>query len=279
MAALRLSALGGPHTFGGQAAARIRELYPRFAEISYYRTSDEAQEALDRGEVDATCVPEQMSHSGFHLSAQSRVAAGRYVAAEATHAYHCALLARPGASVGAIRRVLGHTGSVTQSRAWLEREVPRASIEIVDTSSFGAAKAVLESDGSVASVGTPEAAAALGLEVLARDIDGGSRGNYWALSARPLFVAEPTRLVVTGRLGPDGRLTALIAALAEAGYMLETTCALASRRALFEYDHVMRFRGRGTLETVGAAVAAAGGIRLAGAFEAREDEIAAAPPR
>ena len=38
---LQLGALGGPSTFGAQAAQRLKELYPEFAEIVYYALDDD----------------------------------------------------------------------------------------------------------------------------------------------------------------------------------------------------------------------------------------------
>jgi prephenate dehydratase len=269
---LRLSALGGPHTFGGQAARLMRDLYPEFGDLSYYETSELAQRALDRGEVDATCVPEQMSHTGFHLGTQLRIArpsSERFVAAEVTHAYHCSLLVKPGTTRDRVRRVLGHTGSITQSRAWLERHLPGARISIVETSSLGAIQEVLDGDGTLAAVGTPDAARALGLEELATDIDGGSVASYWALTARPLFSDRPTRVVTVARGGVEGSLGAVVAALATTGFRAQTVASLPSGRALFEYDHVIRSVGAGTLDAVQRAIAQLPDARLVGAFEAR----------
>ena len=51
---LKLGALGGPNTFGGQAAERLRELYPEFTEIVFFPTSEQS---MDWGGVaaDAAC--------------------------------------------------------------------------------------------------------------------------------------------------------------------------------------------------------------------------------
>ena len=70
---LRLGALGGPNTFGGQAAQRLRELYPEFSEIVYFPT---AEESMDWGGVaaDAACAPEQMRWTGFHPGIHGHVA-------------------------------------------------------------------------------------------------------------------------------------------------------------------------------------------------------------
>jgi prephenate dehydratase len=270
---LKLGSLGGPQTFGAQASKLMMERYPQFTEIVYYPTADDACDAVIRGEVDALCAPEQMINTGYHPGIQSWVAAPDsklFVAAESAHVYHCTLLGKPGSTLAQIRKVIGHTGSVTQSRPWLEANLPNAEIEIVHTNSMYAGQTVLESDGSIASVGTPELGPALGLETLARDIDGGSVGNYWGLSHAPHYSETPTRLVVSGRFGNDGQLSKLIGALAEAGYVLQTVSSQASGKALYEYDYNLRFRGTGKLSAVQAAVAPFKSARLAGAFEAHK---------
>lgn len=268
---MKLSALGGPNTFGGDAAARLRELYPEFGDVVYFRTAEEGFD-FAANKADAMCAPQQMSHSGFHAGIQGRVAhpgSKLYVIAEVTHEYHCSLLVKPGSRREQIRRVLGHTGSVTQSRPWLKQNLPEAEIVIVHTSSMGAAHEVAESDGSLASVGTPGMARQYGLEELAQDIDGGSVGSYWALSPHALFSAEPSRLVVAGRFDDNGGLTDLVGALAPTDFRLQTVYAQASGRRLYEYDYVLRFAGRGALSTVRDVLLRFPAARLAGAFEAR----------
>jgi prephenate dehydratase len=269
---LKLGALGGPNTFGGQAAQRMRELYPEFVEIVYFRTAEESMDWMRQGAPDAVCAPEQMRWTGFHPDLHARLTQldiPTYVIAEVTHAYHCALLVKPGTRLADIREVQGHTGSITQSEAWLREHLPQAHITIVDTSSQGAAQAVAASDGSIASVGTPEMGQQWGLEVAATDIDRGSVANYWALSPRPLFSETPTRVLVTGRFGTDGALTDVVVGLARAGYRLHTVSTRPSGQALFEYDYVLRFVGSGTLAGVQEALARVPAARLAGAYEAR----------
>jgi chorismate mutase / prephenate dehydratase len=267
-----LGSLGGPNTFGGDAARRLRELYPEFTSTIYFPTAEEGMSFAD-GRTLAMCVPQQMKNTGAHVRMQTRIAtpgSNFYVIAEVTHEYHCCLLVKPGTKLSQIKRVLGHTGSITQSRPWLEINVPQAKIEIVETHSMGAAQSVATGDGTIASVGTPGMGKEFGLEYAATEIDNGSVGAYWALSPRPLFSENPTRLVVSGRIGDDGVLSELVTALLRAGYGLQTIFAQASGRHLFEYDYVMRFAGKGALDAVKSAVAAFSAVRLAGAFEARE---------
>jgi len=270
---LRLGALGGPSTFGAQAAQRLRELYPEFTQIAYFPTAEESMDWAAAGAPDAACAPEQMRWTGFHPGIHgyvSRPDSDTYVIAEVTHEYHCCLLGKPGTRLADVREVQGHTGSITQSEAWLREHVPQARIKIVDTSSHGAAQAVVAGDGSLASVGTPAMAQEWGLETLGADIDGGSVANYWALSSHPYFSAMPTRVLVTGRLGADGTLTDVALGLAQAGYRLQTVSTCPSTQQLYEYDYVLRFVGAGTLAAVQAALARIPAARLAGAYEARE---------
>ena len=270
----KLGALGGAQTFGAQAARLMLGSYPEFGpELVYYATTNDALDALKRSEVTAFCAPEQTSNTGFHIGMQQRMmvpGSPLHVIAEITHAYHCSLLGKSGAQIAGVRRVLGHTGSITQSRRWLEEHLPQAAIEIVDTNSLGAALTALDGDGTIASVGTAELARECGLVELAQDIDGASVGSYWALSRERLFSATPTRLVVAGRMRDDGRLSQLICALLQAGYALQTIASEPSGKALYEYDYMLRLRGEGALEIVQAVLAEFSSMRLAGAFEARE---------
>jgi prephenate dehydratase len=270
----KLGALGGAQTFGAQAARLMLEAYPEFdSQLVYFPTSEDALEALQRGDATAFCAPEQMSNTGFHVGMQKRMMAPEsplYVIAEITHAYHCSLLGKPGTQLSQIRRVLGHTGSITQSRPWLEAHLPHAEIEIVDTSSFGAAGTALAGDGSIASVGTSELARECALVELAKDIDGASIGSYWALSRDRLFSATPTRLVMAGRMKGDGQLSRMLCAMLAAGYALQTVSSRPSGKALYEYDYMLKLRGKGMLEKVQVILAEFGSMRLAGAFEARE---------
>jgi hypothetical protein len=266
---LTLGALGGPHTFNAQAAKRLVRHYPRLSQIVYFPTSEAVmQAALDR-EVTAACGQEQTSKDGFHAGMQARIAAPGsrlYVVAEIAQAYHCSLLGKPGARSELVRRVLGHTGSVAHSRVWLECNLPGAAIEIVDTNSMGAARAVLDSDGSIASVGSSDLADEFGLCELAREIDGGSVVNYWAVSLEPLFDPTPDRLAVTGRFRGEADMGRIVCELRDNGFDLQAVFPRATGAALYEYDYVFRFWGGGQLDAVQSVLSRFPSARLAGAW-------------
>ena len=269
---MKLGALGGPNTFGGDAALQIRELYPEFTEAVFFPTVDEAFTFSD-GAADAVVAPQQMARTGCHPGIQGLVAppgSKLYVIAEAIHAYHCSLLVKPGTRLEQITRVVGHTGSLSQSQDWLKKNLAKAEIVNLHTSTLGAAQAVKEGDGSTASVGTPGMGAQFGLKELAKDIDGGSVGSYWVISPEPMFSDSPTRLVVAGRFQGDGALGELIVSFSQQGFALQTIYGQASGETLFEYDYVVRLSGVGSLAAVQSVLERFTNARLVGAFEYRE---------
>lgn len=273
-AELRLGALGGDTTFGGEAADLLCQAYPEFVEVRYFVTAEQMYSAVERGDIDAACAPEQTSTAGFHARSQAKIAfpgSPFHVLAEMQHAYRCSLLVRPGTSLAQVRTVLGHTGSISQSRPWLEAHLPAATIEVVATNSLGAAEIVASGDGTTASVGTRRAAARVGLSELAREIDDGSVGNYWAIGTRPLFPERATRWVVAARCGGDGDLGRMIASLQAAGLCLLTCHVQPTGSALFEYDHVLRLAGPAAVEAIRVVLRVFPTARLAGAFVAPSD--------
>lgn len=218
------------------------------------------------------CAPQQMARTGFHPGINAIIAvpgSKLHVICDVVHVYHCSLLVKPGATLSGVREVRGHTGSITQSRPWLEKHLPQAQIRIVDTSTHEAAREVSQADGTIASVGTPGMAREFGLEQAATEIDGGSSANYWAISPHALFSALPHRVVIAGRFDERGNLGRLVGALGEIGFQLQTAFSQASGLRLYEYDCVLKFAGRGALADVQAALAPFSTARLAGAYEVR----------
>ena len=238
-----------------------------------FPTSEAVLQAALRGDVTAACGQEQTSKDGFHVGMHARIAAPRsqlYAVAEIAQAYHCSLLGKPGARQEQVQRILGHSGSVAHSRTWLERNMAGATIEVVETNSMGAARAVLDSDGSIASVGSPDLAKEFGLIEMSRDIDEGSTVNYWAVSLEPMFDPMPDRLAVAGRFRGEPEMSRIVRDLGDAGFDLHAIFPRATGAALYEYDYLFRFWGTGRLDTVQSALSCFPSVRLAGAWRGSE---------
>lgn len=268
---LVMGCLGGPNTFGGDAARQMMALFPEFDRLTFHHTAEDGFSFKEGN--DAMCAPQQMARTGFHPGINAYIAdkgSQLYVVADVEHFYHCCLLVKPGSSLADVRVVRGHTGSITQSRPWIERNMPGVAIEIVHTSSHEAAREALASDGSIASVGTLGMAAQFGLDKAAEEIDGGSNANYWAVSPQPWFHDTPDRLVIAGRFGAEGTAGKIACALAGLGYVQMSSFAKSTTEALYEYDYALTFSGKNELGRIQEALARFPAARLAGAYEVRQ---------
>ena len=269
----RLGALGGPHTFGGQAARAMLELRPDLGAVAYLPNSAELFADDGNWRVDAACVPAHTSRAGAHLSTHRKLAdrPDMYVVGEIEHAYRCALLVRSGTRLTDIRTVLGHTGSHNQSRAWLGRMGPDADLMVVDTHSRGAALAVAAGDGTLAAVGTTDLADETGLEILEHDIDDGSIGLYWAVGPRLLMSSTPDRVVVAGTTGatPSHQdLTATLRLLHVTGYAVAAVFSEAVGDRLLHNRVVLYCHGsaESSLQVLASGLELIAPFRLAGAY-------------
>jgi hypothetical protein len=140
-----------------------------------------------------------------------------------------------------------------------------------ELNSVAAAKDVMAGDGSMAVVGSQSLPTLVtGLELIASHIDDGAISSWWAVSATPMFDEQPTRLVVTGRFGPDGRLGDLIAEIGRVGYRLGTAASFPVNESVSVYDYLLSFIGHGMRSEVEKTLAAFAGARLAGAFTPRQ---------
>jgi prephenate dehydratase len=265
---LKTAALGGPSTFNGAAAVRLREMYPALGQLTYFSTIDQVWQAFDSGAVDAVVMPSETTRTGFS-DLNKRVASAEaplYVIGEADVYFSASLIAKRGTRLEDVRRVLGHGMSTAQSRPWLERNLPGVEVVIHPVNSVEAAKELAAGDGASAVIGTPETAQLTGLVEIAKDIDGGSVGSFWAVSTKPAFNETPQRLIVAGRLDAEGQLGGLVEAVAKAGFQLETAHSEPTGNAVHEYYYVLRFRGDGQRSEVERALASAKSVRLVGAF-------------
>lgn len=263
-----LGVIGGPETFAGQSARRLREFYPSLAEPVYFDSGSAMFAALQHNEVDAVVGASATLGEGYTILPRMVAKRGSLlcILIERALPFNCSLLARKGLRLAEVDVVYGGPGSIAQAREFLAARMPRASSSIYDEP-FMTAHRIATGAGNEAILGTRALAERFGLEVLAEDIDGGAiNASWWVVSRHPSFEPEPTVLFVAGRFADDGKLSPVIRALGDEGFELSGVSPCASGERLLEFDHLLRFRGAGRLNSVQKALATFKELRLAGAI-------------
>lgn len=271
---ISVGTIGGPETFAGVITERLQTAYPEFAAPVYFPTGPTLFAALGEGRVDAIIGAGATAGDGFTIMADLVVKhAGRwFVVAEELLPFKCALLGRPGSTLGAVRTYYGGHASIAQAAAFAAQHLPGAVGE-VSNDPVATARAVASSDGGLALLGTVAMAQRFGLEVLAREVDGGSvNGVWWAVSSRPHLDPAPSTIYVLVRFSADGEAGRLACALADHGFLLAAAHTKPTRAGLLQFDGLLRFQGTGTLEAVRAAVAPFTSVKLVGSLRPRMRE-------
>lgn len=142
------------------------------AQLRAYGTVTEALRAVRTGAVDAALVPLENSVEGSVAQTLDELATGEplVIVREVHLPVRFVLLGRPGASLGDIRTVATHPHAEAQTRGWLGRHLPGATV--LPAASTAAAAAAL-ADGSAtwdAAISAPIAAEVYHLAVLAEDV-------------------------------------------------------------------------------------------------------------
>ena len=185
--------------------------------------------------------------------------------------YRCMLLGKPGASLEQIKLVVGH-GSLRLCERSLNTLLPNAELRIHPENSMAAALDVLNSDGSVAVVGTSHSKEDLGLELLAEDVDDGCEGAWWLLSSELRLSNHPDRVVVAVESDNPDMLQQLLTRMASFDTRVRsiTTRALGSK---FHYAHLVVFAGSPLPVTADVLLWNLQGCRLVGAFSSIEEHL------
>jgi chorismate mutase/prephenate dehydratase len=261
---LRVGTLGSAATFAGEATARLVTLRPDFGAPAYFPSMDACWGALASGSVDVAVLGVERTGQPNH--GQAVIAQGFCVIDQIDLPLRCSLYVKPGARAENIRLITGH-GSINQCGAWLDRHFPGVPRQIHALNSVAAAREVLSGDGSAAVIGSRSLPRVIaGLTRLAEDIDDGAVCRWWAVSATPSFSETADTAVLAGRIGPDGTLGALAAAMTANGFAIATAAAFPVDRGVGVYDYLLGFTGDGRTADLQAALARFPDLRLAGAF-------------
>lgn len=269
----RLGTLGGELTFAGQAARAFTDLHPQLRAPAYFPTMDEVAAAVLDGRVDGGLLTSETSNTAC-TDTFTRLLRGEelFVAAEIVVPYRCALMGRPGAELGDITAVVGH-GSLRQCTRFLSTHLPGAKVRMHEQNSIAAAHEVLAGDGHTAVVGTLALAARTGLEVMYTDVDDGSTGAWWVLTARPSAGAGADHLALL--VDGAAALGDVTAQAARSGLRVRTVTNAATGR-LFEYRYLVVLASEDGAPLTDAVLDAFT-PRLAGAFTSERPGPVAAP--
>lgn len=227
-----VATLGSPLTFAGQATAALLAATRSSAEVRYHPTMEAVWSALRSGEAESILLTAESTHVGMtEVAAEVLRDPELGVLAEVVIPYHCALLGKPGTQLEQVKHVTGH-GSLLQCRAYLQRELPWADVAVHRANSAVAAKEVLDGDGTLAVVGSLAAAEQLGLAVLARDVDDGSRGSWWVIGRGAPPASTGTTAVLGATVQPGAWSEALCGA---SQWVLRSLMIEPSGQALHHY--------------------------------------------
>jgi prephenate dehydratase len=185
--ALKISYQGEP---GANSHLAAREVYPD-AESVAYPTFEDALAAVKNSDADYAMIPIENSVAGrvadiHHLLPD----AGLYIIGEHFLRVRHQLMAKPGASLATIKRVMSHTQALGQCRTTL-RKLGLKPVPEADTA--GSARLVSEgNDLSTAAIASRLAAEIYGLEIIKSDVEDQSHNTTrFIILAKEPDDAEP----------------------------------------------------------------------------------------
>jgi len=163
---LRIAYLGPEATYTHLAA---RQLFGAAAEYRGAGSVAEVFRDVESGRVQLGVVPVENSTEGMvahtlDLLAESPLA----ICAEVSLAVRHCLLARPGTSLGRVRRVVAHPQALAQCRGWLVTHLPGVPTEPESSNARAAERA--QAEPGVAAIAAEAAADPYGLAVLVQAI-------------------------------------------------------------------------------------------------------------
>ncbi len=164
-APLQVAYLGPEYTFSHQAAVA---LFGRSAKLSPRDAIADLFEALQRGKAQVGLVPVENSSQGAVAEVLDRLMDSHLMICGETYLAVSHVLMSCTEDIGRVRRVHSHPQALAQCRRWLGRNLGHAA-QRAEASTARAARLAAE-DPQAAAVGSRILAEALGLNLLAEDI-------------------------------------------------------------------------------------------------------------
>jgi prephenate dehydratase len=164
--AAKISYQGEP---GANSHLAAREAYPNLEAVAY-PTFEDAILAVKNGEARYAMIPIENSVAGRVADIHYLLPdAGLYIVAEQFHRVRHQLMAKPGATLASIKRVMSHTQALGQCRVTLRK---LGLTPVLEADTAGSARLVAESnDPTTAAIASRLAAEIYGLTILKSDVE------------------------------------------------------------------------------------------------------------
>lgn len=200
---VRVAIQGERGAFSDSAA---RKLLGDDIDVIACRTFDDVFEAVKSGGADAAVVPVENSLAGSVLRTYELLGTHDVeIIGEALLAIRLTLIARPGVTLGGIRRVLSHPVALAQCQRFLARMTNVEAVAAYDTA--GSVKLIMEGESDAdAAIASAEAAAMYGAQVVETDLED-DPANYTRFV---LISTAPAPANLRQRVGSGERKTTIL---------------------------------------------------------------------
>jgi prephenate dehydratase len=266
--------LGPPGTFGEQAALLYLQQTGLDAGLHPLDSHVEVIRAVDNGDIAYGVVAVENALGGAVPETLDAILAATNISlcAELTLPVEHHLIAAPGTRLQDVTIVMSHPQALAQCRQYLERNLPRASLDAA-LSTAGAVERAVDSPG-VAGIGSRRAAEVYGGVILAESIQDEDQDEtrFVALARHdsPRTGDDKTSIAFAVDHDRPGTLIAALGELSNRSLNMTHIQLRPSRRGLGLYIFLIDFQGHRSDATVAEALAAlqaqAGYFRVLGSY-------------
>ncbi len=250
---LKVAFLGPEATFSHQA---VLQHFGSSCELAPQATIIDVFDEVERGHSQVGVVPvENSSEGGVSVTLDQLLASGLKVCGE-VYSRVSQMLMAGGGSLEEVRKVYSHPQALSQCRAWLRRNLPKAAL-LEASSTAAAARQTLEEPGAAA-VGGELTARHYGLHILAKEIQDNplNTTRFFVLcrEACPPTGGDKTSIIFVAAHKP-GSLYDALGYLSERGLNLTRIESRPTKDRPWEYAFFVDFEGHQSDPSVAEALA------------------------
>jgi prephenate dehydratase len=244
----RIGYLGPAGTFTEQALFTQPDLAE--AELTALDSIPDVLAAAADGRIDAGFVPIENAIEGTVADTQDGLAFGvdLLIQREVVIPVQLHLLGVRGATLDGVTKVMSHPHALGQCRAFLERDLPGATLEATNSTADAARLTAEDADPTVAAIATSRAAELYGLDQLTTDIEDHPDNATRFVLVAPRSVAPPTghdktSVVIYQRADTPGSLLGILQEFAVRAVNLTRLESRPTRRGLGDYCFLIDLEG------------------------------------